>query len=190
VAELTAKHYHADFLVHPDFGFTGSVHAPPTIRYVLVVKPNVKYLTPAMSAVDGFLSRFATSPASLAWEKIPFSFMVDWFVDLRGVLRKIDEAVGFTPYEIVSFTRSFSYHLESSWQAKIYSPCNGSVIQLFPKGTIEFKHYDRSMASGDSKVVWKPRFGKSQAAITAALIAQMLNNTNWTRNVARRLGSS
>jgi len=153
-----------------------NVVIPPRIRYVLVVKPNTKYLTDAFASIDNFLSRFATSPASLAWEKIPFSFVVDWFVDLRGALQKIDSLMGVTPYQVISFTRSFNYHLANSWQGVYKSPCNGSVIQTVPVGSCECKLYERSLASTSTNLVmWKPRFGKSQAAISAALISQSLS---------------
>jgi hypothetical protein len=159
--------------------FDAEVLKAPTVRYVIVVKPNTKYLTSAFAAADLFMSRFATSPASLAWEKIPFSFVVDWFVDLRGALRKIDEAIGFSPYQIVAFTRSFSYHLANAWQGVYKSPCDGSVIQTVPVGSIEFKHYDRSNVSADtSSIMLRPRFGKNQAAISAALITQQLTKVS------------
>jgi hypothetical protein len=43
-------------------------------------------------------------------------------------------------------------------------------------GSVGFKHYERTLASvhPDQWVSWKPRFGKSQASISAALIAQYL----------------
>jgi hypothetical protein len=185
VAELAARHQPSPQYSNVDYA--GNVIKAPTVRYVLVAKPSVKYTIPAMQSIDYFMSRFATSPASLAWELVPFSFVVDWFVDLRGVLRKIDDAVGFSPFTIKSFTRSFSYHLESSWQARFYSPCNpAAVIQVYPRGTVEFKHYDRSLVSAPGFLPsWKPRFGKSQAAISAALISQMLSKANWVRNVSK-----
>jgi hypothetical protein len=42
--------------------------------------------------------------------------------------------------------------------------------------TEEYSHYDRSIATmGPLKVTWKPRFGKNQAGISAALISQALS---------------
>jgi hypothetical protein len=186
MAELAASSSSPTLDTYQNVEWEGKVIEPPRLRYVLVVKPNTKYLSPAIAAADAFLSRFATSPASLAWELVPFSFVVDWFVDLRGVLRAIDAAIGFTPYQIVSFTRSFSYHLSNTFQAEFYSPCDSSVIQMYPKVSLEFKHYERSLVSELGFLpAWKPHFGKNQAAISAALIIQELSKANWVRSVSR-----
>jgi hypothetical protein len=151
----------------------------PVVRYVLVVKPNDTYTSDFFKMADAFMSRFATSPASLAWEKIPFSFVVDWFVDLRGVLRSLDKVVGFSPYKVVSCTRSFSYHLESSKFWRTASPCSGSTLFDVNVGTAEYQHYERSLVSAEGSLpAWKPRFGKSQAGISAALILQQLAKTS------------
>jgi hypothetical protein len=149
----------------------------PVVRYVLSVKPNQKYITPFFQKADLFLRRFATSPASLLWEKIPFSFVVDWFVDLRGALRAADSLVGFSPYEVVSFTRSLSYHVETDAFLTYVSPCNATVKILDVRiGTFEYKHYERILVDmGASAPTWSPRFGKNQAGISAALISQQLS---------------
>jgi hypothetical protein len=158
--------------------YQGRVLKRPAIRYVLVVRPNRSFESDFFRKLDFAMSRFATSPASLAWEKVPFSFVVDWFVDLRGLCRAADAMVGFNPFSIVSFTRSMSYDLASDVALIRRSPCNGGVIHNEKCGTVEFSHYERSLASvGATAPTWKPRFGKNQAGITAALIAQMLSKT-------------
>jgi hypothetical protein len=154
----------------------GKLNSDPEVRYVLVVKPTVKYGTTFFQKADAFMTRFATSPASLLWEKIPFSFVVDWFVDLRGVLRAVDNSVGFAPYEVVSFTRSHSYHLESSLTWENRNSCDGASLWKVTCGTAEHKHYERIPVSmGPSGPTLRPRFGKSQAGISAALITQYLS---------------
>jgi hypothetical protein len=147
---------------------------PGTIRYVLVVKPKTKYHTSFFQKADFAMSRFASSPASLAWELVPFSFVIDWFVDLRGALNKLDNVLGTVPYEVVSFTRSFSYGLGEDHFLETMSPCNGGTINSFKSAVVECKHYERSNVSGGNSVSWQPRFGKNQAAISAALITQAL----------------
>jgi len=155
----------------------GRVVKAPQVRYVLRVKPNNdnKYLTGFFQKADLFMSRFATSPARLAWEKIPFSFVVDWFVDLKGALDALDKVLGVTPYKIVSFTRSFTYELGTDVFMTRKSPCDGSVLFDRSLGSCEFKHYERiPVAPGGISIRWQPHFGKNQAAISAALIAQQL----------------
>jgi hypothetical protein len=150
----------------------GSIESP-NIRYVLVVKPKHNWKSDLFKKFDFLCSRFSSSPAELAWEKIPFSFMLDWFVDMRGVLNEINTAVGYSPFEVVSFTRSYSYHCWQSRPFKRFSPCNGSVISSFDVGSVECKHYERTLVSGlGSSLSWKPRFAENQLKITLALLTQ------------------
>jgi hypothetical protein len=148
----------------------------PEVRYVLVVKPNKShYATDFFKKADTFMSRFATSPARLAWEKVPFSFVVDWFVDLKGTLDALDKMVGVTPYQVVSFTRSFSYQLATDVFFTRRSPCNGGILFDQALGSCDFCHYERKPIDASSPLIrWQPHFGKNQAAISAALIAQQL----------------
>jgi hypothetical protein len=154
---------------------TGKALKSPTVRYVLVVKPKASYKTAFFQKADAFLSRFATSPASLAWELVPFSFVVDWFVDLSGVARAVDKVVGHSPYEVVSFTRSLSYELSTQERFQYRSPCTGGVIADVTRGSATYKHYERTLVQSGSLPVWNPRFGKNQASISAALILQQLS---------------
>ena len=161
------------YLAHK-FWAQGRMTSTPGVRYVLVVKPTVKYQTAFFQKASLLMSRFASSPASLAWELVPFSFVVDWFVDLRSTLNTLDSALGSSPYAVESFTRSFSYGLAEDHFIETYSPCNGALVQSFRSATYECKHYERSNVSGSQLVSWNPRFGKNQAAISAALITQAL----------------
>jgi hypothetical protein len=154
----------------------GRLLGPAEVRYVLVVKPNVKYFTNFFRKLDLAVQRFGTSPAQFAWEIVPFSFVADWFLDLRGLCRAADSLVGYSPYEIVSFTRSESYHLATDVFQDAWSCCpaheNVSSCKI---GSVEFKSYERSLVSpAASWPTWKPRYGKTQMALTAALIAQRM----------------
>lgn len=154
----------------------GRLQKPPMVRYVLVVKPSTKYHSEFFSNLDGLASRFATSPASLAWEKVPFSFVVDWFVDLRGTLRALDNVVGFSPYEVVGFSRSYGYSIAMDAFLNRFSICDGSTLASYGLVSAEQSHYERSPVSmGATMPQWIPRFGKSQAGISAALISQQLS---------------
>jgi hypothetical protein len=153
----------------------GRVELTPEVRYVLVTKPSTKYHTDFFRNLDNAMQRFASSPASLAWERIPFSFVVDWFVDLRGALRKLDDIVGHSPFEIVSFTRSLRYGLATDIYGSRNSPCSGAPLQAKTYMSASYKHYERSIVPlGATAPTWRPRFGKNQAGITAALISQQL----------------
>lgn len=152
----------------------GRIIYNPRIRYVLTVKPTTRYMTSFFTKLDFVVRRFATSPASLLWEKIPFSFVVDWFVDIRGALNSLDSALGFSPYQIVSFTRSYRSHIGTDTFVDQINPCTGSVASSMKARLYEQEYYERTPVQGSSIVTLNPRFGKSQAAISAALISQQL----------------
>jgi hypothetical protein len=156
------------------FSAQGRQLSQAQIRYVLVVRPKAQYMTSFFQKADYAMSRFGSSAASLAWELVPFSFVADWFVDLRGAVNKVDSLLGTSPYEIVSFTRSFGYEVAEDHFLDSWSPCDGSIIDSFSSATVQCSHYERSNVSGGNSISWKPRFGKNQAAISAALITQGL----------------
>jgi hypothetical protein len=148
---------------------------PPTTRYVLVVEPAVRYKTEVFNTLATCIERFSSSPASFAWEKVPWSFVADWFVDLRGPLRAIDEMIGHSPYKIISLTKSQSYRLATTGTLKWTNPCTSATMLSLNTGVTEYSHYERSLLSPSASPEWKVRFGKNQAAISAALITQKLS---------------
>jgi hypothetical protein len=160
------------------------------VRYVLVVQPNVPAKTDFFKKLNFICARFTTSPASLAWELVPFSFMVDWFVDLRGALRGIDNLVTVQPYKVVSLTKSLRYALATDAILEPCSPCTaGGTVLSKGSVSVEFEHYERSSLS--STALWptiRGRFGKNQAAITAALITQALAGARANRSLFAYLG--
>jgi hypothetical protein len=154
----------------------------PTRRVVLRVRPSKALLDSAIADFSYFLGRFATTPASLTWELIPWSFVADWFVDVRGGLRALDNMLGFCPYEVLSLSLSHTFMTETSSTISEFTPCNGSLIQG-PDRTcvVRYKHYERHPISDNQLIVWRNRFGKNQAADTAALITQELLRANRKR---------
>lgn len=157
-------------------GATGLEIVRPHYRYVLVVKPNRKdFYYDFLNRMDFYLRKYATSPADLAWEVIPYSFVVDWFVDVRGLLRGLDKLVGVEPYKVISFTKSRNYELSTTSYNIRRNPCGGAEVHNGQCGTSVFRNYERSIVSNSAYwPSWKPRFGKNQAAISAALITQAL----------------
>lgn len=156
--------------------FNGTVLKTPIIRYVLTVKPNTAYFTPFFQKASYVMSRFASSPASLAWETIPFSFVLDWFVDMRGALSSLDYALGQSPFTVVGFTRSLTYSLRTDGYMEHTNRCNSSTRLNWHCGSAVYKYYTRRtvVPYGNPIPTWKPRFGKNQAGISAALILQKL----------------
>jgi hypothetical protein len=144
------------------------------------VKPSAKHSNELTKAIDFVISRFASSPADLAWELVPFSFVVDWFVDLSGVFRLIDKIIGFSPYEVISFTKTRSYKLGTQAILDVRTPCGGGSIGSYLSNHT-YSFYERSLVSGSALPIWNPRFGKNQAAISVALITQALTSISSKR---------
>lgn len=51
------------------------------------------YYTPSSSHVESLSRLSSLNPVSIAWELMPFSFVVDWFYDVGGYLRSIETAM-------------------------------------------------------------------------------------------------
>jgi hypothetical protein len=162
---------------HKYSGFQYTI--PPQLRYVLVTRPvNNVYLTDTFRKLSYIMTRFSSSPANLIWERIPFSFIADWFVDVRGSLDKIDGLLGHEPFKVLSLTRSKAYKFQNSMHFTQRNICTGTVQWSGLQAQSIDEHYERSVLSQGPKISWRPRFGKSQAGISAALIAQRLAASN------------
>lgn len=53
-------------------------------------------VTPHGVQIQSLKNAGVTNPLTWAWEVIPFSFVVDWFVNVGDVLQSIDDTVGLT----------------------------------------------------------------------------------------------
>jgi hypothetical protein len=115
---------------------------------------------------------------------------VDWFVDLRGALRGIDNLVTVQPYKVVSLTKSLRYALATDAILEPCSPCTaGGTVLSKGSVSVEFEHYERSSLSSTALLpTIRGRFGKNQAAITAALITQALAGARANRSLFAYLG--
>lgn len=60
-----------------------------------------------------------TNPALVAWELVPFSFVIDWFVNVGDYLRNFSELHGLTyvnPYHFFSFEGTSRYSFDRTWK--------------------------------------------------------------------------
>lgn len=72
---------------------TSSTPNGPILHTITVQSfAKVQYVV-ELRAVDNDLSRLTSlNPASIAWELVPYSFVVDWFLDIGGYLRGLETA--------------------------------------------------------------------------------------------------
>lgn len=98
------------------------------VKQVMKIACNVKIENPALATVQ---SVGLTNPALVAWELVPFSFVVDWVLPISNWLTAIAPLVGISPIDV--FTTVFSeedYELgeastTQSWPSFVLNPNTG-----------------------------------------------------------------
>lgn len=131
--------------------------------------------TPLFNKMDYLISRFgATGPASFAWERIPFSFVVDWFVDLSGILNYLDNALTGNRKVIRDCCISHKWDCNLKVIHHQSSPSNSETHNNALVATVGLSAYSRKPCRTDVSIGLKGGFGKRQIRLTAALLGQMV----------------
>jgi hypothetical protein len=135
-----------------------------------------KYNTDAFNKLDYLLTRFGSAgPASYIWERIPFSFVVDWFVDLSGVIDALDQFSTGNSRSIADISISEKWSLSISQLHKQYLTYACSTYgNEFARTQLDY--YNRQPVTSSPLVTSTSRFGKYQFAISAALVHQLVAN--------------
>lgn len=140
-------------------------------------KRAVKYNSSLLSEVDYVLSHFiATGPVSLAWEKVKFSFVVDWFLNLTPVIDQLDNALtGFNKQIDYAWT-SEKYDLQvavvkQQRTDEVMANSVGRQVLVY-----RYRYYRREPASLDFSIKASGRFGKKQEALSLSLLHQKVAN--------------
>jgi hypothetical protein len=141
-----------------------------------------KYTSDAFQALDFLVSRFGgVGPASFLWERIPFSFVVDWFVDLSDVLNRLDNALTGNRKVVkeACISRKWKalcpvYKLQ--YRADLTDTRDTNQIAL-----VELSQYHRQSVPTNLSVGRSNRFGKKQASLLAALVTNIGANLRLKR---------
>lgn len=67
------------------------------VKQVMKIACNVRVDNPALATVQ---SVGLTNPALVAWELVPFSFVIDWFLPIGSWLTAIAPLIGITPQDV------------------------------------------------------------------------------------------
>jgi len=149
---------------------------PPTLRVGLVGKRNAIFNTQAFNKLDYVLKRFiATGPVSLAVERVPFSFVLEWFVNLSGLVDALDNTLTGSNKNIEAIWSSEKWaalvpvfkHKYNRWTCSL----DGEQTALN-----EISYYHRESISPDPTIALSGRFGKKQAFLTGALLHQLVSD--------------
>lgn len=152
-----------------------------TCRRVVTVRGTrtQKFSSASLANLDYLMTKFvATGPASLAWELIPFSFVLDWFVDIRNITDRLDNLLTGANKQIVDvcISRKTDYNIAGTLHLG-YDP---AVVVIADENNLLYKdkvtHYTRSPVFDFNQVGYSGRFGKKQASYLAALIHQSVAN--------------
>jgi hypothetical protein len=79
-----------------------------------------------------------TNPATVAWELVPFSFVVDWFINIGDFLAQWDEFVGITLVEPY-----YSYRVRATGSFRYWSEHPSNVGALFGTISSALEQFDR-----------------------------------------------
>jgi hypothetical protein len=132
----------------------------------------IDYDNPTFRQLDYLLGKFGvTGPASLVWELIPYSFVVDWFLDLRHITNVLDNLLTGSTKRIVDICISdkIVYTESGLLNPSGYSPV-GKLEDVM--SIVSNSVYTREPIHTYKKVGLSGRFGKKQASLTAALLYQ------------------
>ncbi len=127
-------------------------------------------------------ARFSSlNPASIAWELLPYSFVVDWFCDVGGYLRNLETALlyggrfrnGYKT-ELAVFEGSFFQNVDYDY----YGVVPGGFQEV--RGQFSGSHIKRSLLGEyphPNRPSFQARLGSSRLLSAAALLGQQLGHT-------------
>lgn len=137
----------------------------------------VRFNSDVFSRLDYLMSTFGgTGPASLAWELLPYSFVLDWFVDLSDVLNSIDNALTGSSKDIKDAVVSTKWEVKCPIIHTRINSTNTCIYDDVQVADVRLSSYTRKPVNPTFQVGLSGRFGKKQALLTASLIGQLVAN--------------
>lgn len=149
--------------------------APHKICTITGVKSDV-YNSKAFAGLDYMMKRFLSpGPASFIWEKIPYSFVVDWFANLKSVTQGLDNLLTGNTKKVYQAGISESYDISLSLVMKNNTSLSTQLSDSHNNATVvhnSCKRYRRYLMPAQNYVRTSGRFGKKQLSLAAALLYQ------------------
>jgi len=144
-------------------------------RYVLVydyILPNI--MNEQFQKMTYYASRLSTGPASLVYELIPYSFVIDWVLDVRSLLMSLDNLFGPNPIKTVSLSKSEKIRCLAMKTHTVYSNCTQREFLRTDVGSSEYSSYERVGLTRSNYLGLSHRFGIKQALLSLSLVYQKL----------------
>jgi hypothetical protein len=134
-----------------------------------------RYNTKFFQNLDSLVSRFgATGPASYLWERIPYSFVVDWFLDLSTVTRSIDNALTGNTMRVIDASISEKWSCLAAVIKQSHDGTTISTIDGTQTALNELSYYTRKPIQPNLSIGLSGNFGKKQALLSSALLYQLV----------------
>lgn len=114
-----------------------------------------------------------TNPIAVAWELVPWSFAVDWFVNVGEWINQFDSHLGVEIQKPWYSTRAKVYGSSFSWWHESCSPKKRKYVDSYTK---EGLYVYRELGLPEIKLGFRPlkRWSKVRAATAIALLVQQL----------------
>lgn len=140
---------------------------------------------------DSAAAYTSLNPFSIAWELLPYSFVVDWFYDVGGYLRNMETCLLYRNV-FVSGYRSDGCFFDATWESQT-SPTSSGWHRVH--SDLKQRSFDRTVLErypAPRLPSFKADLGSSQILNAAALLSQFLpdEKTPTNRNRSFRPSSS
>jgi len=147
----------------------------PVTRYVLTYRERCPYKTEFLRKLSYLINRFgAGGPADFAWELVPFSFVIDWFIDTSSVIGYLDDKLNSDRLEVLNLSKSMKYELETDVFRDVYDGSTNTLVESSKLGHVLYRRYLRQPLGKTYYIGLSDRFGKKQTALSVALLLQRL----------------
>lgn len=158
---------------------TGTVGSGPTdlvsykTKVTQVVKMSITMDTTKMPEMANWTS---LNPASIGWELLPYSFVIDWFINVGGALRNLETALAynnaFQSGYITSFIRVEGDSNGGSYRSGPYDPvvtCNGNFWFRY----VKMRREVLTRLPLPQPPVWHPKLGVGRLLNGLSLITSL-----------------
>lgn len=155
---------------------------PLVERHQLKSRMVVKNTLYGFDTLDSTLNAFGAAlglnnPLRLWWNKIPLSFIVEWFVNLDNVFFDISNNPVASPFKGSLEVVDSSHSIKSEWISNVYIPRPPSILPGFPNWEIEGElvnkvYYRAKGLPFGPYIEWGGELSSFQRALLAALAIQ------------------
>lgn len=144
-----------------------------------------------MGGLDQASRLTSLNPVSIAWELVPFSFVVDWFIDIGGFVKDMETYLVASTGEISNaYSTNTSLTRSSATWTGIGKAPDGWLTLGTLTGFTEIRTLSRTLYPFwplPRRPVFKADLGASRLLSAASLLTQWLNDVPPTRTPKKRI---